>query len=164
MTDEKQPLVDLLGDPWTEQKDPRGRKSHRKTVQMSEKVALLRATGSTEDEIATRVMLDPKTLRKYYSRELDRGATMARQVLVERMWDKAIAGNASAANFVRAEFERGDAKAAREALRERERPAAPSAPARKGKKEERQDAAANVAQAGGKFAPPPAPRLLVDNT
>lgn len=61
----------------------------------------LRAAGQSQEEIAGFMRCDPKTLRKYFSRELDSGAALleglAMQVLVKRMLD----GNVSAAKQVK---------------------------------------------------------------
>ena len=155
MGEEIEGLVDLWGDPWTPEPDPRGRKRHKREPQLAEQVALLRAGTLTEDEIAARVGLDPKTLRKYYSRELKSGPALALAVLTEAMWKKAKAGNVSAARYIRAEFASGEAARADSRVRDREPKEAPL-----GKKEERQAAAQAV---GGRFGTPPPPKLIVDN-
>lgn len=108
MSAENAPPKDLLGDPWTELKDPRGRKRHKRSPQVAERVAFLRASDMAVEDIAARIGLSEPTLRKYYFRELTAGPALAKAVLLEAMWDKAKAGNVSAANFVRAEFEKGD--------------------------------------------------------
>lgn len=60
----------------------------------------LRATGQSQEQIAEYLRMDVKTLRKYFSRELDHGASLleglAMQVLVKRMLD----GSVSAAKQV----------------------------------------------------------------
>lgn len=97
---------DLLGDPVTSIRDPRGRRSAvgsmgiRKEVQRV--IMSLRAAGQSQEQIAEYLRMDVKTLRKYFSRELDHGATLleglAMQVLVKRMLD----GSVSAAKQVMA--------------------------------------------------------------
>lgn len=96
--------VDLLGDPVKPIRDPRGRKSAvanstiRKEIQTV--VMSMRSVGKTQEEIAQYLHMDAKTLRKYFSRELEHGAMllegMAMQVLVKKMLD----GNVSAAKEV----------------------------------------------------------------
>ncbi|WP_434612093.1 hypothetical protein [Tabrizicola sp. M-4] len=96
--------VDLLGDPVQPIRDPRGRKSAvanatiRKEIQTV--VMSMRSVGKTQEDIAQYLHMDAKTLRKYFSRELDHGAMllegMAMQVLVKKMLD----GNVSAAKEV----------------------------------------------------------------
>ena len=97
---------DLLGDPVTELRDPRVRRSAvgssgiRKEVQKV--IMSLRAAGQSQEQIAEYLRMDVKTLKKYFSRELDHGATLleglAMQVLVKRMLD----GSVSAAKQVMA--------------------------------------------------------------
>lgn len=107
MTDEKAAggvERDLLGDPVTNIRDPRGRRSAvgsagiRKEVQRV--IMSLRAAGQSQEQIGEYLQMDVKTLRKYFSRELDHGATLleglAMQVLVKRMLD----GSVSAAKQV----------------------------------------------------------------
>lgn len=64
-------------------------------------VMSLRSIGKTQEEIAQYLHMDVKTLRKYFSRELDHGAMLlegtAMQVLVAKMLD----GNVAAAKEVR---------------------------------------------------------------
>lgn len=99
-------------------------------------VAVLTATGSTESEIALRVGLSAPTLKKYYFRELQQAAGLARQVLIETMWAKALGGNVAAARFIREEFPKGDAEAYLQRTTRRDPPAP-----RLGKKEQAQEAA-----------------------
>lgn len=108
MSDENGQATDLLGDPWTEARDPRGRKRHRRLPQIAEKVAVLRASDLTVEEIAARVGLSEPTLRRYYFRELKSGPALAKSLIVEAMYAKAKAGNVSAARFIREEFSRGE--------------------------------------------------------
>ena len=158
MADENSGPTDLLGDPWLEPRDARGRKRHKRIAQIAEKVAVLRASGLTVDKIALRVGLSEPTLRKYYLRELEDGPAFAQAVLNEAMWAKAMAGNVGAARYIREEFGKGDAKAADQRLGERaERTERQPV---LGKKAERQAAAGRV---GGRFATPAAPQLVVDN-
>jgi hypothetical protein len=111
MGDDVSPKVDLLGDPWTPPRDPRGRKRHKRNPLVAENVAILRASGATVEEIALRTGLSEPTLRQYYFRELDttRAQALGRAVLREAMWGKAKKGVVSAARFILEEFERGQA-------------------------------------------------------
>jgi hypothetical protein len=108
MSAKTSPPTDLLGDPWTEPRDPRGRKRHKRTAEIAEKVGLLRAADMTVEDIAARVGLSEPTLRKYYFRELGDGPAVARALVLEAMFDKAKAGNVSAARLMLAEFDKGD--------------------------------------------------------
>jgi len=141
--------LDLLGDPWTELKDPRGRKRHKRSPEVAEKVAVLKASGIATVDIALRVGLSEPTLRQYYFRELQNGAALAQAVLNESMWEKAKAGVVGAARYLREEFEKGQI----------ERIATPVTPVKEaamGKKALRQEAADQV---GGRYATPEPPRL-----
>ena len=102
----------------------------------------MRATGATVEAIAGRLGLSEPTLRKYYFRELRSGAEIARQVLIEAMWNKALGGNVSAANFIRQELARGEA----EAFVTSSRPAQTPKPTPLGKKEAAQLAATTAGQ------------------
>lgn len=128
MDAENSAAVDLLGDPWSELPDPRGRKRHKRTVQVAEKVAVLRGSGLTPPQIAARVALSEPTLRKYYFRELEEGAVLAQAVLTEAMWDKARSGNVGAAKYIRDAFAKGQA-----AIPVAKKPASPK-PEKLGKK------------------------------
>lgn len=167
--------VDLFGEPWTPPKDPRGRKEHGRSVQVSEKVAVLRATGASQEEIAELVGLSVKTLAKYYSRELNEGPALAKALVDQVMFRKALGGNVSAAKYVQGRFKDGDASLAQQRVKARStKPdededegsggAGPAPVAKLGKKAERHALAAQVAAAGGRAAPPPPPKLVVRNS
>lgn len=102
----KAPAVDLLGDPWTPPRDPRGRKRHRRNPQVAQKIALMRSTGSTVEDVVLNIGLSAPTLRKYYLRELDEGSTLARQEILQAQYQRAMAGSAASAKLVLAEIER----------------------------------------------------------
>ncbi|MCW5758280.1 MAG: hypothetical protein KIS90_00735 [Phenylobacterium sp.] len=82
--------LDLFGEPRVEPKETRGRKAHVRSVEVSKKVAISRAMGRTEAEIAELVGLDAKTLRKYYSRELQKASQMVKALLDEALFQSAI--------------------------------------------------------------------------
>jgi len=151
VADENSEQLDLLGDPWRPLKDQRGRKQHKWQAQLAEKVALLRASGLSHEEIADRVSLDPKTIRKYYSRELDNGPALAKAQIVEVIYAKAKEGNVSAARYIEDVFEKGRAR--RIATGQNKPVPKPVAP-KLGKKEERLQAARRV---GGLYATPAGP-------
>lgn len=108
MGDEKSPLTDLLGDPWTEARDPRGRKRHKRQPYIAEKVALLRGSDLSIEEIAARVGVCDKTLKKYYFRELDDGPALAKALVLEAIFEKAKSGNVSAARLMLDQFAKGE--------------------------------------------------------
>lgn len=164
--------VDLFGDPWTPPKDPRGRKRHKRSPQLAEKIAVLRAQGATQEEIADAVGHSVPTLTKYYLRELDEGPALAKAVVIQALWRKAVeGGNVSAMKAMLAQFDKGDALLADGRVRARggnggggsSAPPAAAEP-RLGKKAERQAAAERVVETGGRYATPAAPKLVVRNS
>lgn len=103
--------TDLWGDPWVEPKDRRGRKAHRKNPQVAEKVAVLIATGSTQEEIAAIVGLSVPTLNKYYFKSLSDGAAIIRGVVNLSLVEEAKKGKVAAARLLIDQIEKGDASA-----------------------------------------------------
>lgn len=86
--------LDLFGEPVRAIRDPRGRPAYAKTKENQLLVITLRGAGWSQEDIATHMGCDAKTLRKHFSRELDAGALllegMALQVLVQRMREGSI--------------------------------------------------------------------------
>ncbi|KPF47078.1 hypothetical protein [Rhizobium sp. AAP43] len=66
-------VLDLFGQPVQALRDPRGRKSYKKSAENQQLVSVLRAGGWNHERIAAVLQCDEKTLRKYFSRELDVG-------------------------------------------------------------------------------------------
>ena len=91
---------DLFGKPLLPMKDPRGRKSYSKSKENQELVIDLRAGGMTLDKIAIVLGCDEKTLRKYYSRELNEGAILVEAEALRVMMHKMRTGNMSATKLV----------------------------------------------------------------
>jgi hypothetical protein len=98
--------VDLLGDPLRPLRDPRGRKSAVGNASIRKEnqrvVMTLAAAGLKTDEIAEYMAMDAKTLRKYFSRELDHGAMLLEGLAMQALVQKMLEGNVSAAKEVRA--------------------------------------------------------------
>lgn len=65
--------LDLFGQPVQALRDPRGRKSYKKSSENQQLVSVLRAGGWTHERIAAVLQCDEKTLRKHFSRELEVG-------------------------------------------------------------------------------------------
>jgi predicted transcriptional regulator len=156
MAEDSEPL-DLLGDPLRPLPDKRGRRKLRFPVEVYEKVEVLSAAGMLQDDIADALGISAPTLRKYFRPEIDKAVARQKAMVLSSLATQAAKGNVSAAKEFLAQIEKNSAAAA---LKSRERQPTQPPPARKGKKEERQDAAATVAQAGGKYAPPAAPKLF----
>jgi hypothetical protein len=108
MAEESWPEKDLWGEPGKAPADPRGRKRHRRLPQIAEKVAVLRAADVPVEMIATRVGLSEPTLRKYYFRELDKGADLAKAVIIETLFEKGKGGNITAARAFLQHAEKSD--------------------------------------------------------
>lgn len=151
--DENSELKDLLGDPLRPLPDKRGRRKLRFPVQVYEKVEVLAAGNLSQEEIADAVGISVRSLTKYFRRELDNGLARQEAESLALLAGEARKGNVSAIKAWRAELAKHRAA---QSLRQRERPTA--AP-RKGKKEERQEAAATVAS-GGRYAPPEPPKSI----
>lgn len=81
--------VDLFGAPITQIRERWGRPCFAKRKENQELVALLAAASWTHERIARYLGCDPKTLRKYFSRELEEGADriegMALEVTLKKM-------------------------------------------------------------------------------
>lgn len=122
--------------------------------------------GESEAMIARALKVDVDTLRKHCAHELENGYANRRAQVTNMLFEAAEKGNAAA---IKRLDEMGKISRAAGALKDREAggvvPEAVPAPKseKPGKKQERQAAAERVA-AAGKFAPPPAPKLVVNNT
>lgn len=152
---------DLLGDRIPDGFGRRGRPQHVVTLENRRKVMVLAAFDKNEDQIAAALSISTPTLKKHYFREL-RSRLEARQKLEGKLLSALLSevdkGNVSAIDKVFKRLDKHDMAllAMRVADRGGDRERGQSAPA-KGKKEKARDAAQQV---GGKFAPPPAPRLI----
>lgn len=138
-----------------------GRRAYAPDDEERRKVRILKAGGMSDEAVATALGISTPTLRKHFSHELDVGTAKTRAELLLALHQSAMAGNVAAQKKA---LELVTASAAGERLKDRETvPAAAAvAPARvpkPGIKQVRQDAAEAVAE-GGKFAPPPGPRLV----
>lgn len=159
MADENEQPKDLLGEPLRPLPDKRGRRKLRFPKEVYEKVEVLSAGGLGQDDIADAVGISAPTLRKYFRPELGMAAARQKAAVLQQLAGAAAKGNVSAMKAYLAEIEKHRADAR---IRDRERPSQPNG-VRPGKKEQRQEAASRIAGIGGKFAPPPAPTLVVDN-
>lgn len=108
-TAEKAGPTDLFGLPLVEPRDRRGRKAHKRSAEVSRKIALSRAFGRTVAEISAIVGLDEKTLRKYYSRELEKAPELVEAVLDEAIFEQAMAGRVGAQRLMKEMLAKGKA-------------------------------------------------------
>jgi hypothetical protein len=66
-----------------------GRPRHRPTDEQRRQATLLSGYGIPQEQIATMLQLDPKTLRKFYRRELDVGAIQANAAVAQSLFQMA---------------------------------------------------------------------------
>lgn len=143
-----------------------GRPAWQPSIENRTLVEQMKYVGESDAMIARALKVDVDTLRKHCAYELDNGYANRRSQITRLMFEAAEEGNVSA---IKRLDEMGKVSRAASAMRDRETGASvPAAeptpkPAKMGKKEERQAAAERVA-AAGKFAPPAAPKLVVNNT
>jgi hypothetical protein len=67
-----------------------GRPAHKPEPVTRRQVEAMAAYGVREDDIATVIGIDPKTLRKHYRQEIDTGAIKATSKVAESLYRKAI--------------------------------------------------------------------------
>jgi len=159
MDENSGPKVDLLGDPWTPPRDPRGRKRHKRCPKVAETVALLASRHTPVVDIALRVQLSEPTLRKYYFRELEKGGAIIQALMLERMYRRAQDGVVGAARWVQEQLDKAALQDASRSYGHRQPAEGRAAkPEVIGKKEQRQRAAEEVAEGGSLFRPPPPPK------
>lgn len=152
--------TDLFGLPRLEQPERRGRRKLVFAPEAYERVEVLAAGGMSQEEIAAALRISVPTLTKYFGKELQEAVARRRAEALQLLAASARKGNVGAQ---KAWLQRLDQQGAAKAMRDRERTPQRIEPA-VGKKEARQQAASKIASAGSKYAPPPAPRLAVDNT
>lgn len=129
-----------------------GRPPYKPTIESRRVVEEMKFCGESENVIARALRIDPDTLRKHFEDELADGHAQRRKEVIGLIFTSARAGNVSAQKKLE---EMGRAAGAAEAVERRGK-----AEPKKGKKEERNEAAKAV---GGRFAVRPGPSLIVDN-
>lgn len=85
--------LDLFGQPVQPIRDRRGRPSFAKTKENQDFVAVRIAAGWSQKRIAEDMGIDEKTLRKYFSRELEFGATFVDGVMLDVLMRKVREGH-----------------------------------------------------------------------
>ncbi|SDC30585.1 hypothetical protein SAMN05444678_102254 [Sphingomonas sp. YR710] len=151
-------ILDLLGDPIPPEHVGRGRPPHVPTEKNRMKIMLLLALGNTEDDVAAAIGITAKTLRKHYSRQLKERASARLRLDGELLASLAAAAakeNVGAIKELYKRLDKHEMVQLADKVADRGRAVAP--PPKLGKKEEARITAGNVT---GKFAPPPAPRLI----
>ena len=88
--------TDLFGEQPSPYRDPRGRKKPRISNDSRDRVAMLRASGMTQKEIADALGCSVPTLVEYFSFELSEGRSAKRAEMIEALWNAGIGGNVTA--------------------------------------------------------------------
>jgi hypothetical protein len=88
--------LDLLGDPRSEYRDPRGRKKLKVSNDLRERVAVLSAGGMERTEIAEAIGCCEKTLRTYFLPQLNEGKSVKRAEAIEKLFALGIGGSVPA--------------------------------------------------------------------
>ena len=81
--------TDLFGETPSPYRDPRGRKKMRVTNDLRDRVAMLRASGMTQQEIADAVGCPVPTLVEFFSFELNEGKSAKRAEMLDTLWQAA---------------------------------------------------------------------------
>jgi transcriptional regulator with XRE-family HTH domain len=87
---------DLFGETPSPYRDPRGRKKTRISNDSRDRVAMLRASGMTQQEIADAIGCSVPTLVEFFSFELTEGKAVKRAEMLQVLWNTGIAGNVTA--------------------------------------------------------------------
>lgn len=96
-----EPDFDLFGNPLLPIRDRRGRPSFAKTKENQDFVSVRSASGWSHKRIAEDMGIDEKTLRKYFSRELEFGATFVDGMMLDVLMRKAREGHMPAVRHLR---------------------------------------------------------------
>jgi transcriptional regulator with XRE-family HTH domain len=89
-------MMDMFDGTSSPYRDPRGRKKMRVNNELREHVAMLRASGMTQEQIADAIGCSVPTLVQYFSLELNEGKAAKRAEMIRALWSAAIAGNVTA--------------------------------------------------------------------
>ncbi|KQY31794.1 hypothetical protein [Rhizobium sp. Root483D2] len=156
------PDFDLFGNPILIGDAKRGRPEHEPSEENIIFVMVLLAAGQTNKEVAATLGLSVPTFRKHYFhllRQRDLMLDRLRTKLRVSQIKQGLSGNSSALNAALATLDKVKAESAQKSVENRGNAKKEKA-VKLGKKEQRQLTAENI---GGKFAPPSAPKLIVDN-
>lgn len=97
---------DLFGNPVEPLRDRRGRPSFKKTKENQDFVAVRAAAGWTQENIASALGCDPKTLRANFSRELHGGALIIEGLCLDVLLQKVRSGHTPSVNALQARLDR----------------------------------------------------------
>lgn len=150
--------LDLFGQPVPRTRDKAGRPEHVWTVENSNKINLIFATGGAPKDAAAVLGITMPTLRKHYFSELEQwrvARLRLKAAQLQRLHEEGAKGNVAAIKELFKQMDKGALAQLSDRVANRA-PAEPK-PAAKGKKQLQKEAAGRV---GGKFAPPEAPSLI----
>ncbi len=155
--------VDLFGDPVVPRAEGRGRPEHVWSRENSNRVLLAFAAGYSVKEAATAIGVSVPTLRKHYFAEVAKRESAALRMEMKqlaRLNQSAETGKTAAEKELFKRLEKARLRALSQSVASQE-PAAqrPQQPARKGKKEQ---AIETAAQVDGIYAPPAPPSRLMN--
>jgi hypothetical protein len=150
--------LDLFGQPVPRTRDKAGRPEHVWTVENSNKINLIFATGGVPKDAAAVLGITMPTLRKHYFSELEQWRVARLRLKAAQLQQLHTEGQKGNVAAIKELFKQMD-KGALAQLSDRVANRAPSEPkqAPKGKKEQQKEAAGRIA---GKFAPPEQPQLV----
>jgi transcriptional regulator with XRE-family HTH domain len=89
-------MTDMFDGTSSPYRDPRCRKKMRINNDLRERVAMLRAAGMTQEQVADAVGCSVPTLAQYFSLELNEGKAAKRAEMIETLWNAAKGGNVTA--------------------------------------------------------------------
>ena len=104
---EDKPELDLFGRPVEPLRDRRGRPSYKVSEENQQFVAVRAAAGWSQEAIAADMGIDPKTLRKNFSRELHAGALMIEGQQLDVLSQQARRGHVPSIKALREMMEKG---------------------------------------------------------
>ena len=81
-------MADMFDGTFSPYRDPRGRKKMRITNELRNRVAMLRAAGMTQEQIADAVGCSVPTLAQYFSLELNEGKSAKRAEMIDARWKR----------------------------------------------------------------------------
>lgn len=116
----------MFGNPSLPIRDRRGRPSFAKTKENQDFVAVRIAAGWSQKRIAENMGIDEKTLRKYFSRELELGAVFIEGVILDVLLRRTREGHAPSIRQLREVYSDGKRSAIeRDISTQNERPEKP---------------------------------------
>lgn len=124
------------------------------TAEHRQSVLIMAGAHGDEDRMARALGITVAQLKQYFADELRDGPAHGWRKLAEAAYNGTVAGSAAHLK-IWSILNMQETKAVE---------LQPAANEMRGKKEQARDAAQSAARAGGRFAPPPAPKLVVDNS